>query len=545
MARISDEELQRLRGEVSVQRLAEARGVKLRRHGADLLGLCPFHEDREPSLVISPKKNLWHCLGACQTGGSVIDWVIKAEGVSFRHAVELLRNEHFSLAASQPPTTAIPKRSSVKKLEAFAPADEPDSAVLGRVADYYQETLKKTPEALGYLRERGLVHDELIDHFRLGYSDRTLGYRLPDRNRKAGEVLRGQLQRLGVLRESGHEHFRGSLVIPIMSEAGEVVGMYGRKIRKDLRTGTPMHLYLPGPHRGVFNVAALADSREIILCESLIDALTFWCAGFRNVTSAYGVEGFTDELFDALKQHGTERVLIAYDRDQAGDRAASKLAPRLAEAGMEVMRVVFPRHMDANEYALKVKPADKALGTLVGAAKWLAGKRPVVTVPVEPEPVAEAAEVVSDPEPDFPLAAEEAAPAATAPPRDDEIKVQYGPRTWRVLGLFRNTSLASIKVSIRVMVGSAFLQDQVELMSARARAVFLKQAADEVQVEERVLKADLGKLILELEEKLDCCLMTGPTSTRTSGMIRLTTSIPLGFTRRWNSGTTSGTTPLV
>lgn len=99
MARIPDEDMERLKQEVSLQRLVEARGIELRRHGADLLGLCPFHDDREPSLVITPEKNLWHCLGACQTGGSVIDWVMKTQGVSFRHAVELLRNEHPSLAA--------------------------------------------------------------------------------------------------------------------------------------------------------------------------------------------------------------------------------------------------------------------------------------------------------------------------------------------------------------------------------------------------------------------------------------------------------------
>ena len=71
MARIPDDVIERLTHEVSLERLAEARGVKLARHGADLIGLCPFHNDREPSLVISPKKNLWHCLGACQTGGTV------------------------------------------------------------------------------------------------------------------------------------------------------------------------------------------------------------------------------------------------------------------------------------------------------------------------------------------------------------------------------------------------------------------------------------------------------------------------------------------
>ena len=91
MARIPESEVERLKREVSVQRLAEARGIKLHRHGADLLGLCPFHDDRSPSLVITPAKNLWHCLGACNMGGTAIDWVMKAQGVSFRHAVELLR----------------------------------------------------------------------------------------------------------------------------------------------------------------------------------------------------------------------------------------------------------------------------------------------------------------------------------------------------------------------------------------------------------------------------------------------------------------------
>jgi len=94
MARIPDDQIERLKQEVSLQRLAEGMGITLKRHGAGLIGLCPFHDDHEPSLVISPKNNLWHCLGACQAGGSVIDWVMKAEGVSFRHAVELLQADY-------------------------------------------------------------------------------------------------------------------------------------------------------------------------------------------------------------------------------------------------------------------------------------------------------------------------------------------------------------------------------------------------------------------------------------------------------------------
>ncbi|NJS36732.1 MAG: toprim domain-containing protein [Brachymonas sp.] len=124
-------------------------------------------------------------------------------------------------------------------------------------------------------------------------------------------------------------------------------------------------------------MAALAASQEIIVCEAIIDALTFWCAGFRNVTTAYGVEGFTDELLQALKSHGVRRILIAYDRDEAGDRAADKLAPKLMSEGFECYRILFPKGMDANEYTLKVQPAAKSLGLLIRKAQWLGkGEKP-------------------------------------------------------------------------------------------------------------------------------------------------------------------------
>jgi DNA primase len=155
MARIPEEEIERLKREVSIERLAEARGVKLKRHGADLIGLCPFHEDRSPSLVISPQKNLWNCLGACGKGGSVIDWVMRAEGISFRHAVELLKQENLPLAAQ--PGVKLPQRSTVPKLPAPVSRDADDRALLLQVARYYHDTLKNSPDALKYLEGRGLV----------------------------------------------------------------------------------------------------------------------------------------------------------------------------------------------------------------------------------------------------------------------------------------------------------------------------------------------------------------------------------------------------
>jgi DNA primase len=380
MARIPESEIERLKREISLERLASAKGIQLKKHGENLLGLCPFHDDREPSLVITPSKNLWHCLGACQAGGTVIDWVMRAEGVKFRHAVELLRADLPSLEAFPEKPRGrqkekVAKQSTTPKLPAVIGQSAADDVLLRQVADYYHETLKQSPEALLYLQKRGLNSAEMLERFRLGYANRTLAYRLPLKNRKAGAEQRGQLQRLGVMRESGHEHLNGSLVIPIIDEQGRVTEMYGRKLNDNLREGTPKHLYLPGPHRGVWNEEALASSKEVILCESLIDALTFWCAGYRNVTTSYGVEGFTDDHRAAFWKHGVERVLIAYDRDEAGDRAAEKLSAELAAMGIEVSRVKFPKGMDANEYALKLQPAAQSLGLVLRQAEWMAGVR--------------------------------------------------------------------------------------------------------------------------------------------------------------------------
>ncbi len=111
MARIPESELDRLKREVSLVRLVESSVIELKKHGKDYLGLCPFHDDKEPSLVISPDKNLWHCLGACSEGGDVIQWVMKRQGVSFRHAVELLREGDAALSVPFAPV----KRNTTAK----------------------------------------------------------------------------------------------------------------------------------------------------------------------------------------------------------------------------------------------------------------------------------------------------------------------------------------------------------------------------------------------------------------------------------------------
>jgi DNA primase catalytic core len=529
MARVSDVELERLKSQVSIQRLAEARGVELKRHGADLIGLCPFHDDKKPSLVISSRKNLWHCLGACQAGGSVIDWVMKAEGVSFRHAVELLRAD---LPLTSPSTNVV-KTSVVRKLAPPVQADADDRELLAQVVGYYHETLKQSPEALKYLEGRGLQSSEMIDRFKLGFANRTLGLRLPMKAWKAGGEIRGRLQTLGVLRESGHEHMNGSVVIPIFDEEGNVVGMYGRKITPGLREGTPLHMYLPGPHRGIFNWEALRVSKSIILCEALIDALTFWCHGLRNVTSIYGVESSTAEHLAAFKRYGTTQVLIAFDRDDAGERGAEKVAEQLMSAGISCYRVQFPRGMDANEYACKVTPAAKSLELALKSAVFMGkGARPeapaietaaaaTTETPTEPTAAADPPSLAANAEdsptteatPEPPAApvtilestAPEAVPVADVPceHQGEDVIFHFGDRRYRVRGLAKNTAFDSLKVNLLAGRGDHFHVDTLDIYGARQRAIFLKQAATELGVGEDVLKADLGKVLLKLEQLQD------------------------------------------
>jgi len=529
MARIPQHELERLKRDIDLVELVRASGVELKAHGKDLLGLCPFHDDKEPSLVVTPGKNLWNCLGACGEGGTVVDWVMKTQGVSFRHAVEILRNG--SAAAGAP--AAPLKRSTVPRLPCPLSDDAEGPELVAQVVDYYHRTLIEAPEARAYLEKRGIADPEAVERFKLGFANRTLGLRLPERNRSAGARMREQLVETGLYRKSGHEHFNGSLVIPVHDAEGRVVEVYGRKITSKLRKGTALHLYLPGPHRGVWNLDALRSSKEIILCEALVDALTFWCAGYRNVTSSYGTNGFTSEMLEAFKAYGVEKVLIAYDRDDAGEAAAAKLAERLGGEYISCFRIRFPRGMDANDYAVRVAPAARSLGVLLRSAEHMAGPlKNLVGTPAPADPMPPS--VITNENGSSPLAAtpplhdvvmseeipgsaaydaakEKNAPAASpllspaaadvpAEVREHEVVVELGGRRWRVRGLERNTSYERLKVNLLLAGGDLFHVDTLDLYSARQRGLFLKQAAIELEVKREALAKELGRVLLKLEE---------------------------------------------
>nr|EKX4136674.1 toprim domain-containing protein [Escherichia coli] len=473
--------------------MVQAQGRQLVKKGKDFTTLCPFHDEKTPSCVISPEKNLYHCFG-CNAGGSVLNWVMQTEKLSLRKAVERLKAELGDNPAVVPLVTK-------DEPEIFAEDEAGRQKLLSRVVEFYHHTLLNAPEAVAYLEKRRLDHPELVAAFKLGFANRTLPYRLPAVKSRAGEKIRARLKGVGVLRESGHEHFTGSLVVPVMDLNGQIREMYGRKIGGDLRKGTPLHMYLPGTHGGVWNEQALIGSSSVVLCESLIDAMSFWVAGVRNVTAAYGVNGFTDEMRAALLAHGVKQVLIAYDNDPAGNEAAVKLASSLAADGIATFRVLFPAGMDANGYLCQVAEPEQAFSVLLDGAVPMSDLADVASI--APQASAEPAHLTS-------LAADVAAlPAVSAPApgvsvetlADGELMVALPGERWTIRGVSRKTNAAAMKVNAQVLdtESGVVFADAVDMMSARSRGGYARAAAAELGLAEGDLRRSLGKVLLALE----------------------------------------------
>jgi len=498
MARIPDEELDELKRSTDLAALVRSKGVELKKHGAkDLCGLSPFTDEKTASFIVTPAKNLWHCMSSGK-GGSVIDFIMQYDGVSFREAVELLKANSSTLYKS----TAPVKKSSVPKLPPPVAFDADDQTLFSQVLDYYAERLKENQPAIDYLKKRGLWNEEALTRFKIGFADRTLGLTLPNKNRKDGAEIRTKLTRMGVYRESGHEHFNGSLVFPIMDDGGAVSEIYGRKVGKQ-KSGIN-HLYLPGPHRGIWNPACL-KSPDIILTESVIDALTFWVNGFENVTCIYGTEGFTDDHLEAFTTHRTQRVYLAYDRDKAGERAAERDASRLGSIGIECFRVRFPAGMDVNDYALKVTPAQKSLKVLLNASEWLGKGQAISESKTENQSsndescassslVEIAANLAADA-----CANEKAAKEIKLKSVGEDYTLELGERSYRVRGLQKNGSLEVLKVNLRLSHGERFHLDTLDFYRAKDREGFIRTAANETTLEPELIKRDLGKIMFALE----------------------------------------------
>jgi len=552
--RIAEEEIERVKAEADLVALVQSRGVALKQQGANWTGFCPFHEDRKtPNLIVTPAKGLFRCMASgCGKTGNAIQFVQWHDGVSFRHAFELLANGGAAAYESRGSNrgrrradTQVTKASTVPRLPCPLDTQGEEAALLDQVVAYYHERLASAEgrAARDYLASRGLDDERLVQRFRIGFADRTLGLRLPHKNRAAGAALREKLTGLGVYRPSGHEHLNGCVVVPVCDREGRIVQLYGRRIEprapKDKR-----HLYLSRPLAGLFNAEALsgrgpagqAPPREIILAESILDALTFWRHGMEAVTCTFGTANFSAELFEAIRAAKVESVRLAFDADEAGEKAAARAAARLQAVGIECHRIRFPWGSDANSHALD--QGAEALRHAVQSAEWLGAGTPgtKVALPLAASSFAEATEdkkkaakeknAPVDPEPGprsngtpqptlekrgVPFEASYSAEATkdtsysaeatkdTLAKKGDYHELAMGSRLYRIGGLDKNSSLEVLRITLRITHEGLMHVDSLDLYRDGERRKFVERAAEETLLERDLLKRDLGKLLLALE----------------------------------------------
>ncbi len=262
----------------------------------------------------------------------------------------------------------------------------------------------------------------------------------------------------------------------------------------------------------MLNVEVFKACNEIILCEALIDAMTFWVHGFRDVTASYGTSGFTSSHLAAFKQYEIKRVLIAYDRDEAGNNAAEKLAKELQAEGIDCFRILLSKGMDVNEYAQQVMPAQKTLGLVIRKAKFMGkGKTPerqleMATVKPALDPDAgeicelEQPEVEPIPETTNATPLPDFTENVTAEVSEHETIIELGDRRYRIRGISKNMSYDQLKVNVLVSRGDNFYVDTLDIYSARHRAAYIKQASIELGLNDDAIKKGLGKVLLKLEE---------------------------------------------
>ncbi|RHX82928.1 CHC2 zinc finger domain-containing protein [Leptospira stimsonii] len=511
MSYIPKEEIARLKSQTDLLALVRSYGIELKNHGTNWMAKCPFHEDRTPSFIVTPSKNLWHCMGACKTGGSAIDFVMKREGLGFNEAVEVLQKFKPRPDVSMRGKTATPvtlERALGRKIPTTEKLSSEERAVVFQALDYYCTTLRQNRSALSYLQTRKLGSEESISKFKIGYSDGSLGKILPSRQSIVGQRAKEVLKEFGFFGESGQEYFRARIVIPIFTKDKELCGMYGRRIVTSKNAGTSNHLYLPGKHLGIWNEEDAFGKSELVLCESILDALTFWENGIRNVTCSYGIEGFTETLFERILEKQTRKIYIAYDADAPGDKGAASVYQKLKDKGILIHRVLLPLGMDVNEVAVR---SEEVQDTLLGLLEESVALTEGMLTPQSTNAF-EVGATSSITRPENPLLTSEGlsslveSQTQTQPEvkfTKEEVSVNFGERTYLAKGLFRNASLETLKVTLKVAQGDRYHVDNVDLLSYKARTSYLGTATHELGVKEEPIKKELGKLINVLEEILN------------------------------------------
>lgn len=450
-----------LKSRVDLATVVGSYGIQLTKRGKSLQACCPFHSEDTPSFTVTPEKQLWHCFG-CDQGGDVIKFVELIDKLEFPEAVEKLKR----FVGEQPAKSVESEVVRSAQLVEVSPARR--VKLLTRVAEFYHRIFLNRPEALRYLTKvRGIADVGLLKNFQVGYADGSLLKALPQDDDTIQE-----LKAIGVLTESGRELFKDCAVFPLWSRDGAIVNLYGRRIQD----GQVNHLYLPGPKQGLWNAQAARRSKTIVLCESVLDALTALDRGIGNAIPAYGVHGLTVDLLALFAESKVGSVLICFDGDEAGRVGSAKAESQLIEKSFHVGVVNMPDGEDINSF-LSQHSAEE-LQALIDAAM------PVVPV-AQPDPIPGSKTV--------PL------PTQGFEPTKSGFRVAFAGRCYEVKGIAKETTQLKATIKAWGEKAKGFELNTLDMYSSRSRDAFAKSCAAMFGVDDAVAKSDLQQLLTHME----------------------------------------------
>lgn len=323
--------------------------VDLKRAGSNYKGLCPFHNEKTPSFVVSPEKNIFHCFG-CGESGDAITFIMKYNHLDFIEAIEELSSK-----------LNIKLRKKTKNYDKKKIDENRRLYNLNReAAIFFYRNLKTHKNAYIYLTRRG-INNNIVDKFGLGYSsenwDELLNYLL-----KKGYSIE-EIDKAGLISKSKDgekffDRFRGRIIFPIWDIKNRIIGFGGRLITEQGN----MPKYLNSPDSPIFikgkNLYGLNKSKDnireksqIILVEGYMDVISLSLHGIDNAVASLGT-ALTKDQIKLIKRY-SENIIISYDSDNAGKQAAIKAAALIKEEGLNSKIVELEEGMDPDEYLKK------------------------------------------------------------------------------------------------------------------------------------------------------------------------------------------------
>ena len=347
---------------IDAARVEEVLGefITLKKRGANLLGLCPFHGEKTPSFTVSPVKGIYKCFG-CGKAGNSVNFIMDHLNLSYPEALKWLANKYGIEVVEKEITPE--EKEQLNERESML-------IVMQYAARYFQDTMNQTDEGksigLGYFLERGLRND-IIEKFQLGYSleDRRgftnaavkAGY-LPKYLAKTGMSILSNSYVEGneIQVNDVFDRYAGRVMFPIQDEGGRVVAFGGRTLSNDKKVAK----YINSPETDIYHKSkvlyglwlgkkAIQQKNTCYLVEGYMDVIAMHQAGIENVVASSGTS-LTIEQIKAVHRF-TNNIVVLYDGDAAGQKASDRAIPLLLEEGMNVKVLLFPDNHDPDSYS--------------------------------------------------------------------------------------------------------------------------------------------------------------------------------------------------